>query len=79
MKKQMLIALFLGAPLFVFAEFELVAGNDSPTGKFDSIGKFTTQNILFPQKPYQGFTFSKVTAKYFKFKILNSHGGSELK
>jgi len=34
-------------------EFELLAGNDSPTGKFDSIGKFTTTNARFIRSPYQ--------------------------
>ncbi|NUO02281.1 MAG: tetratricopeptide repeat protein [Saprospiraceae bacterium] len=57
-------------------EFELFAGNDSPTGKFESLGKFTTQNLLLTQNRYQEFTFPKVTAKYFKYKILTSHGGS---
>jgi tetratricopeptide (TPR) repeat protein len=56
-------------------EFELFAGNDSPVGKFESFGKFKTQNMLLTQNRYQEFTFPKVTAKYFKYKILNAHGG----
>jgi hypothetical protein len=56
-------------------EFELFAGNDSPVGKFESLGKFKTQNMLLTQNRYQEFTFPKVTAKYFKYKILNAHGG----
>lgn len=67
--------LITGTSGFNIAEFELFAGNDSPTGQFESLGKFKTQNILFPQKPYQEFSFPRVTAKYFKFKILNTHGG----
>jgi hypothetical protein len=39
-------------------------------------GNMTTQNLLLIQKPYQEFSFPKITAKYFKFKILRSHGGS---
>ncbi len=61
---------------FNIGEFEIFAGNESPTGSFRSLGKFTTQNLLLIQKPYQEFSFPKITAKYFKFKILRSHGGS---
>lgn len=67
--------LITGTSGFNIAEFELFAGNDSPTGQFESLGKFTTQNILFAQKPYQEFSFPKVTAKYFKYKIISTHGG----
>lgn len=57
-------------------EFELFIGNEAPNGKFDSIGKFTTYNGYLAKTPYQEFEFSKVKAKYFRFKILSSHGGS---
>lgn len=52
-------------------EFELLAGNDLPTGEFISIGKFTTTNLLFVQSPYQEFKFQPVTAKYLKVQILS--------
>lgn len=58
-------------------DFELFAGNDSSTGRFDSIGKFTTQNIRMFKSPYQEFTFPPVKAKYLKVKALMSHGGSK--
>jgi hypothetical protein len=57
-------------------EFELLAGNDSPTGRFESIGKFQTQNIKFVKRPYQEFKFPPVQARYLKVRILSSHGGS---
>jgi len=37
------------------AQFELLAGDDSPTGAFRSIGVFTTQNTKMMQSPYQVF------------------------
>ncbi|HTE14470.1 MAG TPA: toll/interleukin-1 receptor domain-containing protein, partial [Burkholderiales bacterium] len=54
-------------------EFELFAGNASPTGPFESIGKFSTQNMRMMQKPYQEFRFAPVKAKYFKLQSLRSH------
>ena len=59
-------------------EFELLAGNDSPTGKFESIGKFQTQNIRFFKNPYQEFKFPAVKARYFKVKVISSHGFSSV-
>jgi hypothetical protein len=55
-------------------DFELLAGNDSPTGMFNSIGKFRTQNVKIFKTPYQEFKFSPVTAKYLKVKLLESYG-----
>jgi hypothetical protein len=54
-------------------EFELLEGNESPTGSFQSIGKFQTQNVKLFEKPYQEFKFSPVTAKYLKVKILSTY------
>ena len=51
--------------------FELFKGNDSPTGKFESIGSFETQNVKLFATPYQAFKFPPVTAKYFKLKIVS--------
>ena len=55
-------------------EFELLAGNDSPTGKFDSIGKFRTQNARFFKDPWQEFKFPAVKAKYFKINVRSTYG-----
>ena len=52
-------------------EFELLQGNESPTGFFQSIGTFKTQNVKLFKTLYQQFTFSPVTAKYLKVKILS--------
>ncbi len=48
-------------------EIELFYGNDSPTGNFTSIGVFKPFNGLLTGSPYQKFTFTSVTAKFFKF------------
>ncbi len=58
-------------------DFELLAGSDSPTGQFESIGQFTTQNIRLMESPYQEFKFPPVTARYFKFKSLTDHRGNK--
>ena len=55
-------------------EFQLLAGNDSPSGKFNPLGTFRTQNLLLVKDPYQEFKFSPVKAKYLKVKILSSQG-----
>ena len=56
-------------------EFELLAGNDTPLGAFESIGKFQTQNIKLFKTPYQEFRFPAVTAKYLKIKLLSTYSG----
>jgi hypothetical protein len=56
-------------------EFELLAGDEGPTGAFRSIGTFTTQNIKLMQSPYQHFTFPPVTAKYLKVVLKSDWGG----
>jgi Sad1 / UNC-like C-terminal len=50
-------------------DFELLAGNDSPTGNFDSIGTFTTTNARLTKSLYQEFKFPPVTAKYLKVQL----------
>ena len=70
--------LILGTESPNLKEFELLAGNDSPTGKFESIGKFQTQNVRFFKNLYQEFRFPKVQAKYFKVKVISSHGFSSV-
>jgi hypothetical protein len=54
-------------------DFELLVGDESPTGSFRSIGKFTTQNLRMMKSPYQEFKFPAVTAKYLKVRLLTSY------
>jgi tetratricopeptide (TPR) repeat protein len=54
-------------------EFELLAGNESPTGEFHSIGKFTAVNAKSFKFPYQEFKFSPVTAKYLKVLLISTY------
>jgi hypothetical protein len=56
-------------------QFELLAGDDGPTGQFRSIGVFTTQNTKLMQSPYQVFAFPPVTAKYLKVALQKDWGG----
>lgn len=70
--------LILGTESWNLKDFELLAGNDSPTGKFESIGKFQTQNVRFFKDPYQEFKFPPVKAKYLKVKVISSHGFSSV-
>jgi hypothetical protein len=55
-------------------EFELFIGNDSPTGPFESIGKFSPQNIKLYKTPFQQFKLPKVSAKYLKIRLLDTYG-----
>jgi hypothetical protein len=57
-------------------DFELLVGNDSPTGEFHSIGQFATQNLRMMKQPFQEFHFAPVTAKYFKVHSLKNHSGA---
>lgn len=70
--------LILGTESWNSKEFELLAGNDSPTGKFESIGKFQTQNVRFFKDPYQEFKFPTVKARYLKVRVVSSHGFSSV-
>jgi len=54
-------------------EFELLAGNNLPTGQFTSIGKFETKNVKLFKTPFQEFRFQPVTAKYLKVRLLSAH------
>jgi TIR domain len=56
-------------------DFVLLAGSDSPTGRFEPIGQFTVQNVRMMNSPYQDFTFAPVKAKYLKVRLINTHGG----
>ena len=64
-----------GADQYNVRQFELLAGDDSPTGAFRSIGVFTTQNTKLMQSPYQAFTFPPVTAKFLKVALQTDWGG----
>ncbi len=70
--------LILGTESWNLKEFELLAGNDSATGKFEPIGKFQTQNVRFFKEPYQEFKFPPVKARYLKVKVISSHGFSSV-
>jgi hypothetical protein len=59
-------------------EFELLAGDDSPFGQFQSIGKFKTQNRRDPKSDgYQEFNFAPRTAKFLKVKLIAPHDGND--
>ncbi|MCC7274745.1 MAG: hypothetical protein IT561_18895, partial [Alphaproteobacteria bacterium] len=55
-------------------EFELLVGDDGPTGAFRSIGVFAVQNVRLARTPYQEFTFAPVTARYLKVRLVSNHG-----
>ncbi|MFO0700613.1 MAG: hypothetical protein U0236_15425 [Nitrospira sp.] len=55
-------------------EFELLMGNDSPTGSFESLGTFQTQNVKLMKTPYQEFRFPPVKMKYLKLKVRSTYG-----
>jgi len=56
-------------------EFMLLASSDSPTGRFEPIGRFSVQNVGMMGSPYQDFSFAPVKAKYLKVKLINTQGG----
>jgi hypothetical protein len=59
-------------------QFELLVADDSPTGEFRSLGKFTTVNARMVKTPYQVFAFPQTTARYIKIRVLSNYGGSTL-
>jgi Mg-chelatase subunit ChlD len=64
-----------GTDQYNLRDFELLVGDEGPTGAFRSIGKFATQNVKMIQSPYQRFVFPPVTAKYLKVVFASDHGG----
>ena len=72
---EMFTMLIPGTADNIVKEFELFIGNDSPTGPFESLGKFRTQNIKLFKTPYQEFKFPAIKAKYLKIKLLSTYGG----
>lgn len=55
-------------------EFEVLVGNDGPTGTFRSVGVFTAANIKVMPDGWQRFTFPKVEAKYVKIDFKSGWG-----
>jgi hypothetical protein len=58
-------------------QFEVLAADESPTGEFRSLGKFTTINARIVKSPYQVFSFPQTTARYIKIRILSSYGSRD--
>lgn len=56
-------------------DFEILVGDEGPTGAFRSVGKFTTQNTRLQPEGWQRFVFPKVQAKYVKLVFLTDHRG----
>ena len=55
-------------------EFELLAGDDSPSGPFRAIGIFHPQNAkVFQTGGWQDFKFPPVIAKYLKIKLRSNY------
>jgi hypothetical protein len=61
--------------IYNVSEIELSYGNDSPTGAFETIGRFKPQNLKLFNTSYQAFAFPAVTARYFKVKLLSGKDG----
>ena len=53
---DMFEVLIPGSDQYNLKDFELLVGDEGPTGTFRSIGKFSTQNLKMMQSPYQRFT-----------------------
>lgn len=58
-------------------EFEVLAGDDL-AGEFRSLGTFQTQNVRLMKTPVQEFKLPETTARYFKFRVLSTHGDTPL-
>lgn len=56
-------------------EFEVLVGDEGPTGTFKSIGTFTMQNRKVMPDGWQRFVVPKVMAKYIKIKFVSGYGG----
>jgi len=55
-------------------KFELLGSMTSPTDGFESIGEFSTTNVVFIGKTYQEFEFEPTQVKYLKVKFIRSWG-----
>jgi hypothetical protein len=56
-------------------DFEILVGDEGPTGTFPSVGKFTTQNSRLQPEGWQRFVIPRVQAKYVKLAFLTDHRG----
>jgi hypothetical protein len=56
-------------------DIEVLAADDSPTGTYRSLGKFTVLNSRVLKTPYQEFSFPETTAKYVKYRVLSGQPG----
>jgi hypothetical protein len=56
-------------------EYELLAGNDGPTGQFRSVAVCSVANTKFERDPFQKCRFTPVTAKYLKVKLKSTYAG----
>lgn len=72
----------IAIPIFESKDFnlktvEISVSEKSPTSGFTPAGTFETTNMVFAGNPYQEFEFeSPVRAKYFKVKVVASHGAN---
>jgi hypothetical protein len=57
-------------------DFELLVGNESALGAFESVGTFQTKNIRLYPSPWQEFKFGPVRARYFKVHVISAWGAS---
>ncbi len=55
-------------------EFEVLVGNEGPTGTFRSVGVFTAANLKVMPDGWQRFTFPKAEAKYVKIDFKSGWG-----
>jgi hypothetical protein len=53
-------------------DFELLVGNDTPLGAFQSIGQFQTKNIRLYPSAWQEFKFEPVRARFFKLHVISA-------
>lgn len=60
---------------YALKDFEVLVGDEGPTGAFKSLGTFTAQNVKVMPDGWQRFTFPKVKTKYLKIRLVSGYGG----
>lgn len=55
--------------------FEILAGNDGPTGDFRSLGQFSVSNTKVQPDGWQTFQLPETDAKFVKLKTISDQGG----
>ena len=55
-------------------EFELFAGNDTPLGAFQSLGRFQTKNMRLCPVAVAGGKFQPVRVRFFKLHVISAWG-----